>query len=63
MSCIRFTSTVLVTLLSADVGAVRKIVARSAEAKRLLLASTDFHFSIFATARGDPDDVRLMAVH
>ena len=57
-------STVLVTLLSADVGAVRKIVAsRSAEAKRLLVASTDFHFSIFATARGDPDDARLMAVH
>jgi hypothetical protein len=57
-------SAVLVTPLSADVGAVRKIVAsRSAEAKRLLNAATDFHFSIFATAEGDPADALLLAMH
>ena len=57
-------STVLVTPLAAEIGAVREIVAsRSAEAQRLLATSTDFCFSIFATAAGDPDGARLLAVH
>jgi hypothetical protein len=57
-------STVLVRPLSADTGVVREIVAsRSVEAERLLATSTDFCFSIFATAEGDPADARLMAVH
>ena len=57
-------STVLVTPLSADVEAAREIVAsRSAEAKRMLDAATDFHFSIFATCANDPADAQLMAMH
>ena len=55
---------VAVTDLGDDAEDVRAIViARSPDKGATLKAAKNYHFSMFATAKGDPDDVVLMAIH
>jgi len=51
-------------LESSGIKAVRKIVcANSSDKGKTLREATDFHFTMFGTRRGNPDDTRLMSLH
>lgn len=55
---------VMVTELDERVDMVRGIVsARAGDDGKMLREATDFHMTVFCTAKGDREDVALMKIH
>ena len=58
-----FLPIILQTELGDGVDVVRDIIRKDEKTKRTLDEATDYHRSIFATAKDCPDDKKLMELH